>query len=294
MSSILDALERASQERMPGKTDILPDTMPVLDENKTVFRRLLLLVGLLISIIAAFWFLFDDGASKPETPANAEQMTNPVIRPQAAPPAERDGGTETARQNKPTVPKDELTAKRIRSSSRPNQRPLISEAIVSEKQQRKIPEMSESVPVEKATGRLPAPPVVERTVPAPLPAPIAEEVTYAEQSEQVATMPVADEDRIASDESTVNDAADTARTDQQQIPLIWELDQGLREELEQLRTTIHVYHEIPSERFVIINMRRYGEGDTLDAKGYRLHAIDRDGIVVDYGNGLVRLLREKY
>ncbi|MCG8024768.1 MAG: hypothetical protein JAZ02_12410 [Candidatus Thiodiazotropha endolucinida] len=83
MSSILDALERASQERMPGKTDILPDTTPVFDENKTVFHGLLLLLVLLISSIAAFWFLFDDGTSKPETPANAEQMTNPVIRPQA-------------------------------------------------------------------------------------------------------------------------------------------------------------------------------------------------------------------
>ncbi|MCG8048436.1 MAG: general secretion pathway protein GspB [Candidatus Thiodiazotropha endolucinida] len=294
MSSILDALERASQEMMPGKTDILPESMPVFDENKTVFRRLLLLLGLLISIIAAFWFLFDDGASKPETPANAEPMTNSVIRPQATPPAERDGGTETASRSKPTVPKDELTAERIRSSSRPNQRPLISEAIVSEKQQRMIPKMSESVPEEQASGQLPIPPIVERKIPAPLPAPIAEEVTYAEQSEQVATMPEVDEDRIASVESTVNDAADAAQTDQQQIPLIWELDQGLREELEQLRTTIHVYHEIPSERFVIINMRRYSEGDTFDVNGYRLHTIDRDGIVIDYGNGLVRLLREKY
>ncbi|MEW8181182.1 MAG: general secretion pathway protein GspB [Candidatus Thiodiazotropha endolucinida] len=294
MSSILDALERASQERMPGKTDILPDKMPVFDENKTVFHRLLLLAVLLISIIASFWFLFGDGASNPYTTANAYQMTNPVIRPQATPPAERDGGTETVRQNKPTVPKDELTAERIRSSSRPNQRPLISEAIVSEKQQRKTLEMPESVPVEQATRRLPTSPVVERKKPAPLLAPIAEEVTYAEKSEQVATMPEVDEDQIASVESTVNDIADAAQTDQQQIPLIWELDQGLREELEQLRTTIHVYHEIPSERFVIINMRRYGEGDTLDAKGYRLHTIDRDGIVVDYGNGLVRLLREKY
>ncbi|MEW8232677.1 MAG: general secretion pathway protein GspB [Candidatus Thiodiazotropha endolucinida] len=294
MSSILDALERASQERMPGKTDILPDTMPVFDENKTVFRRLLLLLGLLISIIAAFWFLIDDGASRPETPANAEPMTSPVIRPQAAPAAERDGGAETARHNKLTVLKDKLTAERIRSSSRPNQRPLISEAIVSKKQPQKTPEMPESAQVEPAARRSPTLPVVERKIPAPLPAPIAEEVTYAEQSEQVATMPEVDEDRIASVESTVNDAADAAQTDQQQIPLIWELDQGLREELEQLRTTIHVYHEIPSERFVIINMRRYSEGDTFDVNGYRLHAIDRDGIVVDYGNGLVRLLREKY
>ncbi len=279
---------------MPGKIDILPDTMPVFDEDKTVFRRLLLLVVLLISIIAAFWFLFDDGADKPETPANAEQMTNPAIRPQAPPPAERDGGAEKARQKKPTVPKDEPTAERIRSSSRPNQRPLISEAVVSEKQQRKIPEMPESSSVEQATRRLPTLPIAELEKPAPLSAPIAEKVTYAEKPEQVATMPEVNEDLIASVESTINDTTNAVQTDQQQIPLIWELDQGLREELEQLRTTIHVYHEIASERFVIINMRRYGEGDTLDAKGYRLHTIDKDGIVVDYGNGLVRLLREKY
>ncbi|MET0052596.1 MAG: general secretion pathway protein GspB [Candidatus Thiodiazotropha sp.] len=57
------------------------------------------------------------------------------------------------------------------------------------------------------------------------------------------------------------------------------------------RSDIHVYHENPQRRFVIINMHRYVEGDRLKEKGYRLERIDKDGIVLDYGPGLVRIPR---
>ncbi|MEW8027883.1 MAG: general secretion pathway protein GspB [Candidatus Thiodiazotropha sp.] len=306
MSSILDALERASQERMPGRTDILPDTVPVFDENKSVFRRLLLLGILLISIVAAFWFLVGNGANRPETPASTEQTASPVTLLRATPVPGHDGGAVTSGQDRTTVPGGRLSVERIRSSSQPNQRPLVSEARVSEKhQQRKIPETPKPAPMEQVqpavrksveglTVQLPTLPVVEEKSPTPLPVPIAKEAAFAEKSKRTVTTPEVDNDQVASIESTENDTTGAVQVDQRHIPLIWELDQGLREELEQLRTTIHVYHEKPSERFVIINMRRYGEGDILGANGYRLHTIDKDGIVVDYGNGLVRLLREKY
>jgi general secretion pathway protein B len=129
---------------------------------------------------------------------------------------------------------------------------------------------------------------------AKLPASIAGQVASAEKPKQVATIPKVNDNQSASVASRVNETTAAEQEKHQQIPLIWEMDQALREELELLKTSIHVYNEIPSQRFVIINMRRYSEGDTLAVNGYRLHAIDRDGIVVDYGNGLVRLLRENY
>ncbi|MCU7812942.1 MAG: general secretion pathway protein GspB, partial [Candidatus Thiodiazotropha sp. (ex Notomyrtea botanica)] len=75
------------------------------------------------------------------------------------------------------------------------------------------------------------------------------------------------------------------------IPLVWELPQGLREKILQLKSSIHVYSETPEQRFVIINMKRYKEGDSLQPNGFRLERIDRDGVVIDHGDGLVRLLR---
>lgn len=78
------------------------------------------------------------------------------------------------------------------------------------------------------------------------------------------------------------------------IPLVWELPQVLRDELQQLKISIHVYHKEPERRFVLINMRRYGEGDKLRGTDYLLKHIEREGVVVDYGDGLVRLLRERH
>jgi general secretion pathway protein B len=190
-----------------------------------------------------------------------------------------------------------LIADRIRNSSQPNQRPLVSEAVLSHKQtQKKVPALPKPKPesIEQVRIALEGP-IDELTDAAPkLPATIAKQSASAEKPKQAAALPMVKGDQSASITSTVSETTDAALEDHQQIPLIWEMDQVLREALEQLKTTIHVYSETPSQRFVIINMRRYSEGDSLGVMGYRLHAIDRDGIVVDYGNGLVRLLREKY
>jgi len=71
--------------------------------------------------------------------------------------------------------------------------------------------------------------------------------------------------------------------------VVWELPQYLREKILQLKSSVHVYNANPAQRFVIINMHRYGEGDSLPPDGFRLKRIERDGIVIDYGDGLVRL-----
>jgi general secretion pathway protein B len=86
-------------------------------------------------------------------------------------------------------------------------------------------------------------------------------------------------------------AAEPVASEAEKIPLVWELPQNLRERVLQLQSSIHVYSENPEERFVIINMKRYQEGDNLTSDGFRLERIDRNGIVIDYGRGLVRLER---
>lgn len=304
MSSILDALERASQERMPGKTDILPNATSFPDENHPALRRWLMLAILLLLIVAIFWFLFTEYASKPETPRQSEQQRPPVTKQQATQARVQDTSAVATEKNKPTVQKERLTAERIRSSGLPNQRPLVTEAMLSQKQQqKKISDHPKPARVEQAQTpprqTVKEPTRSQSTLPAdepkaPPPRAIAKSDTVKEKPQQDVTASDVDDKQFAEVESRVNEAASTEQMEQQQIPLIWEMDQALREELEQLKTTIHVYHEKPAQRFVIINMRRYSEGDTLGSNGYRLHAIDRDGIVVDYGEGLVRLLRDKY
>jgi general secretion pathway protein B len=75
----------------------------------------------------------------------------------------------------------------------------------------------------------------------------------------------------------------------EQIPLLWELPARIQERLSDLKINILVYNEDAADRFVIINMHKYREGDRLEPSGMRLERITRKGIVVDYGDGLVRL-----
>jgi hypothetical protein len=272
MSSILDALERASQDRLPGKTDILPDAAPLPDEHKSRLRHVVVLAIVLFSVIALFWFLFARDATEPDLPVQTQQRSQPQA---TAPASTQESSVEARVDNSPVVQRELLTAERIRSTSQPNQRPLVAEAVLSQKRRQQA----------KADAPKQASPVASV---------IAKSASVEEQSPAVLSAPKRDDEPSFKVESSANQVAAVEQSEQQQIPLIWELDQALREELEQLKTTIHVYHENAAQRFVIINRQRYSEGDTLGVKNYRLHAIDREGIVVDYGGGLVRLLRDTY
>ena len=70
---------------------------------------------------------------------------------------------------------------------------------------------------------------------------------------------------------------------------MWDVPQDVRIELVKLKITVHVYNEDPRKRFVVINRHRYGEGDSLETEGLILKRIVRDGIIIDYGEGLVKL-----
>jgi general secretion pathway protein B len=54
---------------------------------------------------------------------------------------------------------------------------------------------------------------------------------------------------------------------------------------------IHVFSEIPAERFVFINMRRYTEGAQLK-EGPRVAQITRDGVILDQNGQRFILTRD--
>ncbi|MBT3063152.1 MAG: general secretion pathway protein GspB [Candidatus Thiodiazotropha sp.] len=300
MSSILDALERASQERQPGKEHILPQTqLPAKRGSMPIL--LLSIVLVLLLILVTLWLLLRAGDGGEAPPAQNRRVQIPADGPRST--STQPGGAETAQADQPAVKGNRLTAERIRSSSRPNQQPLVSEAVLSEKPQRRneqIPPKRPVAPARPAQRRAAVP--VDRSPSVPRPAEpkpppavaIARPPGVSINPEQADASVKADSAMPDAVEPAVADESENETAVAPEIPLIWELEQGLREKLEQLKTTIHVYNEAPSQRFVIINMRRYSEGDTLGASGYRLHEINRDGIIVDYGSGLVRLLRDKY
>ncbi|RLW67852.1 MAG: hypothetical protein B6D70_00715, partial [gamma proteobacterium symbiont of Stewartia floridana] len=197
---------------------------------------------------------------------------------------------------KPEKPKQPDLESQLLNSGMPSERSLMSEAKLSRPAE---PAQRLRHNVTNTTAAEQTPVSRENQMPAPL---AKLEPPPALGPQQLKKPPVAAEpvmpqvnpvpQPIESQQSAVVD--DAEETVDETIPLVWELPQGLRDELQQLKISIHVYHKQPERRFVLINMRRYGEGDKLRGTDYLLKQIEREGVVVDYGDGLVRLLRERH
>ncbi|MCU7860892.1 MAG: hypothetical protein KZQ86_13925, partial [Candidatus Thiodiazotropha sp. (ex Lucinoma kastoroae)] len=70
MSSILDALERASQERQPGKENILPGANPLPPDHSYWLPGLLIVVILLLIMAIGYWFISQKNPSPVDVPVS--------------------------------------------------------------------------------------------------------------------------------------------------------------------------------------------------------------------------------
>jgi general secretion pathway protein B len=76
------------------------------------------------------------------------------------------------------------------------------------------------------------------------------------------------------------DARTTAK-DYSQLQSWFELPQEIRNRLDLPRLDVHVYSEEPQKRFILVNLKKYREGETL-ASGLVLEEILPDGMVMSY------------
>lgn len=289
MSSILDALERASQDRSSADQDLIPKGHADSLGSEGRVKWLLVVLGTLTICALAYWIYWIQIAPSKADSQGAQPMTQSIAVVQAYPEQMREQAIDA-----PTPAKPDLESQ-LMESGVPSERSLLAEAKLSRSPQEKSPARREKAsPTDKINKPDPALKAPEPTEPKTMPNTrrrgvkneISQQLVVAEKMVKPPIPEARERPAVAKPESI-------PKFDEQ-IPLIWELPQPLREALEQLKISIHVYHEDPQRRFVIINMHRYAEGARLNLKGYRLKRIDREGIVVDYGDGLVRLLRERY
>ncbi|HEX7030357.1 MAG TPA: general secretion pathway protein GspB [Gammaproteobacteria bacterium] len=73
-------------------------------------------------------------------------------------------------------------------------------------------------------------------------------------------------------------------------PPLEALPAAIRIRLPKLQVNIHAWSENPEERFVLINLRRYQEGDRLE-EGPMLRRILRNGVVLEFEGTLFTLPR---
>ncbi|HEX7046249.1 MAG TPA: general secretion pathway protein GspB [Gammaproteobacteria bacterium] len=74
-------------------------------------------------------------------------------------------------------------------------------------------------------------------------------------------------------------------------PPLEALPASIRIKLPALHVDIHAWAEDPRDRFVLINLRRYEEGDRL-REGLTLHRIMRNGVVLEFEGTLFTLPRQ--
>jgi general secretion pathway protein B len=75
--------------------------------------------------------------------------------------------------------------------------------------------------------------------------------------------------------------ARAAAQDAAQLPSWYELPQEFRNQLDVPHPDLHVYSEEPQNRFILVNLKKYREGETLDS-GLVLEEILPDGMVMSY------------
>ena len=63
-------------------------------------------------------------------------------------------------------------------------------------------------------------------------------------------------------------------------PLIHELSWGFRSQLPPLALNVHMYSDDPAQRFVLINMQRYNEGDVMEDSGIEIVQVIPEGVAL--------------
>lgn len=83
--------------------------------------------------------------------------------------------------------------------------------------------------------------------------------------------------------------AATDDTPLEMIPLLVEKPSSLQQAVPMYRVDVHVYDAAPANRFVMVNLKRFGEGDEI-APGLRLERITKEGMVLVFRGERFRVL----
>ncbi len=283
MSSILEALEKAEGERIrTAATGLGPTRRKRTGPRFSLPVIVGIVTALLLLNLAIWWFylrVVPDEPMPPSSAASVPAKPTPAALPQPQP-----------QRVKETVKPVLSLRDQLKRNAAPSDKPLINEAQVT----LKPPPPPPPAPVVRPapSSRQAIPPVIREPVRVDqaVAEPAAGVVSRAASGSDVAPIVRPDPVVVASPRPTPT-AQPVEQPPEEQIPLVWELPQTLREKVLGLKSSVHVYNETPAQRFVIINMHRYSEGDSLPPDGFRLERIDRDGVVIDYGAGQVRLPR---
>lgn len=262
MSMILDALSRAEQERRSENGVVLDPSRyvgssSIKEERLKKWILIALLVNIvLVAIILAGYFQTDNEID------NAAQIAQPVVETDkitpAAPLAEPIPQPEPANtllEQKPEQSDNKLAA------SPPTQESALS--------------LQEEARVNKDTG---APVVKKKKV---------QNAVKKNPPVRYATQPLSK----PSNSSVPKEVLPPVQNSTQDYTALSNLSVADRSALSQYEINVHVYDNNVQNRFVLINMTKYKEGDRLSGGGPLIAAITPEGVILDTGSGKTLLER---
>ena len=246
MSYILDALRQAERERHLGQPPSLTAPPPAAEPGRRRFGWWLTLglgLGLLNAALLAFFLIRPQPATPPviaATPAPAPTAPAAI----APTPAATAPVATVTPGTPPVVPA----------------RPPVEDAPA----RKAPPAMPRQEPISK-----PVAPVAARSPVAPAQEPISKPVTPArrERREPAASPP------------PVTPGSVTLAPEPEPVPPLETLSASARRGIPALNLDIHIYSAAPDKRFVVINGRRYREGERL-GEGPVLESVTRDGAIL--------------
>ena len=150
--------------------------------------------------------------------------------------------------------------------------PLESQAVLADEQRvQPVQQTSQALPGQAPTPQKPATPENELIRPA------GELVVLPEPASSQYSAPSVP----PQEEFTMQMGAMTTARDHSQLQSWFELPQELRNKLDLPRLDVHVYSEEPQGRFILVNLKKYREGERLPS-GLVVEEILPDGMVMSY------------
>lgn len=314
MSLILDALKRAERERKLGQAPAPLDEVaapPPLPESRPQQQRwiaALAVAAALLVAAAALWFRAA-GKAEPAAAAPEPAAAAPAVVEPTAPPVE-DRASARIEDGDNIASLDDLTGE-VPVTTDNDFVPVETDppanlraAPVAPGPTLYTPSMAPERTAAQPAAPKPAPAtVVAASPPAPGPAPITLDPAPALAAETDATSsaavppashPSAPDTAVHSAPEGQPPAAERPAAATTEVPpaaaaappglrRLKDMPAAYRAEFPPLAVDVHVYNADPQRRFVLVNGKRYREGDPL-AEGPRIAEIVADGLVVDWRN----------
>ncbi len=269
MSLILDALKRSEKERTTQESSLpnifSEDAKSDNNRNYNLLKKFILPVILIFNLAILAYVLLprldNSDSSKnstlPDSTDTAAILTGKDKYPDKIQNTEPDSKLSTKQEPGTTKPVES-------SSSRTKHQ---ADALISQLPKANVPAQR---PLIQAL-----PKVV--TKPKPAKTPVQQSISR-----------VNTEKRINTNAEHIPETNGIENADE--IKTIAELqNDNLSGKLSHYEINTHIYSSKPDRRFVLINMKKYREGQTLSGSNYKIDSITAEGVVIDHGNGLVLL-----